>query len=211
MANERKKGTINVLNGLSVFSPHQQKIILMDLIEHSNEVFTIKHLWDATTCQEFIQKSEREGFEKALVNTINGPIKMEEIRNNDRLFWEDEELAEQIWKEIEEWVPCDLGEYQAIGLNELFRFYRYDVNQQFNWHYDAPYQRNQNERSFYTFMIYLNDNFEGGGTAFENFEVAPQIGDGLFFSQELEHAGLPVTVGRKYILRTDIMYSNKDW
>ena len=180
----------------------------MELIEHANDVFTIQNLWSPATCQQFIQKSERAGFEKALVNTIDGPVKMEDFRNNDRLFWEDEDLAEQIWQEIEAFVPCDLGEYQAIGLNELFRFYRYDVNQQFNWHYDAPYQRNQNEQSFYTFMIYLNEDFEGGETAFHGLKVAPKIGDGLLFFQELEHAGLPVTKGRKYILRTDIMYSN---
>ena len=180
----------------------------MELIEHINDVFTIQNLWSPASCQEFIRKSEREGFEKALVNTANGPIEMEDFRNNDRLFWEDEDLAEQIWNEIEEFVPCDLGEYQAIGLNELFRFYRYDVDQQFNWHYDAPYQRNQNEQSFYTFMIYLNDDFEGGATAFHGCEVTPNTGDALLFFQELEHAGLSVISGRKYILRTDIMYSN---
>lgn len=180
----------------------------MELIEHASDVFTIQNLWSSVKCQEFIQQTEKEGFEKALVNTANGPIEMEDFRNNDRLFWEDEDLAEEIWKEIEEFVPTDLGEYQAIGLNELFRFYRYDVGQQFDWHYDAPYQRNANEQSFYTFMIYLNDEFEGGATAFDSFEVAPKTGDGLIFFQELEHAGLPITSGRKYVLRTDIMYSN---
>lgn len=180
----------------------------MELMEYSSDVFTIQNLWSPATCQQFIQKSEREGFEKALVNTINGPRQMDGLRNNDRLFWEDEDLAAQIWEDIEEFVPCDLGEYQAIGLNELFRFYRYDAHQQFNWHYDAPYRRNQNEQSFYTFMIYLNDDFKGGETAFRGFEVKPNIGEGIFFSQELEHAGLPVLSGRKYILRTDVMYSN---
>lgn len=179
----------------------------MELIEHSDGIFTIQNLWTPTTCQEFIRKSEKEGFEKALVNTINGPVEMQEYRNNDRLFWEDETLAEQIWNEIEEYVPCDLGEYQAIGVNELFRFYRYGVDQQFNWHYDAPYQRNQDEQSFYTFMIYLNDDFEGGETAFRGIEIKPRTGDGLLFFQELEHAGLPIISGRKYILRTDIMYA----
>ncbi len=57
-------------------------------------------------------------------------------------------------------------------------------------------------------MIYLNDDFEGGTTAFDSFEVAPKTGDGLIFFQELEHAGLPIVSGRKYVLRTDIMYSN---
>lgn len=168
----------------------------MELIEHGNDIFTIQHLWTPPKCQQFIQKSEKEGFEKALVNTIDGPVQMESFRNNDRLFWEDEALAEQIWEEIIDFVPCDLGDYQAIGLNELFRFYRYDVHQQFNWHYDAPYQRNSNERSFYTFMIYLNDDFEGGATAFHNCNLTPKTGSGLFFLQELEHAGLPVTKGK---------------
>lgn len=183
----------------------------MELIEHTNDVFTIQNLWSPYQCEQFIQKSEKEGFEKALVNTVDGPIEMGEFRNNDRLFWEDEDLAEQIWQTIEEFIPYDLGEYQAIGLNEMFRFYRYGIGQQFNWHYDAPYQRNQNERSFYTFMIYLNDNFEGGETAFTDFKVAPQTGDGMFFSQELEHAGLPIISGVKYILRTDVMYSNLEY
>lgn len=182
----------------------------MELIEHSSDVFVIRNLWSPIKCQDFIEKSEKEGFKEALVSTANGIKRMDEFRNNDRLFWEDEGLAELIWNEIEEYVPVDLGEYQAIGLNELFRFYRYDINQHFNWHYDAPYQRNQNERSFYTFIIYLNENFEGGETAFDRFEVKPKIGDAIIFSQELEHAGLPIKKGRKYILRTDIMYSNQE-
>lgn len=180
----------------------------MELIEHASDLFTIQNLWSPAKCKAFIQRTEKEGFEKALVNTATGPVEMEDFRNNDRLFWEDEELAEQIWEELEEFVPTDLGEYQAIGLNELFRFYRYDVGQQFDWHYDAPYQRNLNEQSFYTFMIYLNDDFVGGATAFENFEIAPQTGAGLIFFQELEHAGMPIISGKKYVLRTDIMYSN---
>ena len=181
----------------------------MELFEHSSDIFTIKNLWSPYNCQEFINKSEKEGYKEALVNTANGPQRLEEFRNNDRLFWEDEDLAENLWRVIEAFIPTDLGEYQAIGLNELFRFYRYDVNQQFNWHYDSPYQRNENEKSFYTFMIYLNDDFDGGATAFKGIEVKPKTGDGLIFSQELYHAGLPITKGRKYILRTDIMYSNQ--
>jgi len=201
-------GTKSVL--ISLLPPHfsTKKSNLMELLEHSDDVFTIQNLWSPAACQKIIQQSEKEGFERALVNTASGPVAIEDFRNNDRLFWEDEDLAAQIWEEIEEFVPCDLGEYQAIGLNELFRFYRYDVQQQFNWHYDGIYQPNQNERSFYTFMIYLNDDFEGGETAFSNFKVKSQTGDGLFFSQELEHAGLPIISGRKYVLRTDIMYSN---
>lgn len=191
-------------------NPKNHKLNSMEVIEHSDEVFTLKNLWSPAACQELIRKSEASGFEKALVNTPDGPVRMEGLRNNDRLILEDEDLAAQIWGEIAPYVPQDMGEYQAIGLNELFRIYRYDVGQEFNWHYDAPYQRNRNERSFFTFSIYLNDDFEGGATAFEEFEVKAHTGDAILFYQELYHAGLPITSGRKYLLRSDLMYSNRD-
>jgi len=37
----------------------------MELIEHTNDVFTIQNLWSPSVCKQFIQKSEKEGFEKA--------------------------------------------------------------------------------------------------------------------------------------------------
>jgi prolyl 4-hydroxylase len=52
----------------------------------------------------------------------------------------------------------------------------------------------------------LNDDFEGGSTDFTHDTVAPERGAGLFFHHPHLHRGAPVTAGRKYVLRTDIMY-----
>ena len=69
-----------------------------------------------------------------------------------------------------------------------------------NWHYD--------EDSDSTVVIYLNDDYEGGGTQFkteaddgivtvDKFEV----GDSVFFNgRVVPHRGLPVTKGDRYIL-----------
>ena len=55
-------------------------------------------------------------------------------------------------------------------------------------------------------MVYLNDGFSGGETAFEDVVIEPVKGMALFFIHQILHKGQPVTKGRKYVLRTDVMY-----
>jgi prolyl 4-hydroxylase len=73
---------------------------------------------------------------------------------------------------------------------------------------DGSYSRNENEKSFYTFLIYLNDDFEGGETEFGNlFTVTPIKGSALVFYHPLRHEGKTLISGLKYVLRTDVMYA----
>ncbi len=55
----------------------------------------------------------------------------------------------------------------------------------------------------------LNDGFEGGATAFDFDKVVPEQGMALFFLHSLPHCGEPVIAGRKYVLRSDIMYARQ--
>ena len=80
------------------------------------------------------------------------------------------------------------------------------VNQEFKKHRDQSYIRNENESSYHTLLIYLNENFIGGETTFENLKIKPKKGSCLIFFHDLEHEGTKLTSGKKYILRTDIMY-----
>merc|ERR1712151_873891 len=69
-----------------------------------------------------------------------------------------------------------------------------------------------------TFLLYLNDDFEGGQTRFffpgdhnRKFHVRPTIGTALcFFHGEHPlsplHEGCVVSSGTKYVLRTDVLY-----
>jgi prolyl 4-hydroxylase len=58
--------------------------------------------------------------------------------------------------------------------------------------------------------VYLNDGFEGGETAFHEgvhfLRVTPERGKALVFYHRQIHEGMPVLRGRKYVLRTDVMY-----
>ncbi|STD12559.1 Uncharacterised protein [Chryseobacterium carnipullorum] len=59
-------------------------------------------------------------------------------------------------------------------------------------------------------MVYLNDDFEGGETEFENlFTVAPKKGSAMVFYHPLRHEGKILISGKKYVLRTDVIYYNK--
>jgi hypothetical protein len=60
------------------------------------------------------------------------------------------------------------------------------------------------------FMIYLNDDFEGGETTFPEFLIRPEQGMALIFNHDVYHSGREVTRGTKYVLRTDVMYRLMD-
>ncbi len=67
-------------------------------------------------------------------------------------------------------------------------------------------------------MVYLNDGFEGGATEFNLrrsgmiqlddplLTVTPAAGKLLVFRHDILHQGAAVTSGRKYVLRSDVMY-----
>ena len=55
-------------------------------------------------------------------------------------------------------------------------------------------------------MVYLNDGFEGGETSFNHIDVVPKRGMALFFIHQIKHKGQSVSQGRKYVLRSDVMY-----
>ena len=171
-----------------------------------NWIFTVTDFFTPEECQEWIAFAEREGFSDAPINTSFGPMMRPDIRNNRRVMVDDEDRAEELLRRASDYLPAKQGQWRLCGINERLRFYRYDVGQQFQWHYDGYFERVGGERSRLTFMVYLNDDFDGGHTSFESYAIQPQQGMALFFTHHLLHKGEPVTSGRKYVLRTDVMF-----
>lgn len=167
---------------------------------------TIDNFWTAAQCAAFIQRSEAIGFSDATVSTELGERRVAHIRNNERILLRDEKLALELWENLKEFVPHRYGNSVAVGLNELFRCYKYQNGQVFKRHRDQSYVRENGDASYITFMIYLNDNFKGGSTRFEEREILPKQGTCLLFLHDLEHEGSEVHQGVKYVLRSDVMY-----
>ena len=170
-------------------------------------VYTIADVLTPAECDAFIAETEAEGYDAAPITTVRGPKLMPDVRNNKRYMVDDLKMAALIWAKVEKDIPPMFRGWQAVGLNERFRFYRYDVGEYFAQHLDGYYERTNGERSHLTFMIYLNDDFEGGDTGFRYTRIRPKRGMALVFNHELLHEGAPVTKGRKYVLRSDVMFN----
>jgi len=175
-------------------------------IKHSDYILTIKEFWSPSQCEDFIAKSEALGYEQAKVQTESGEKLVEAVRNNQRVLFKDRELAAELWLQVKPFVLSKLGNSIAIGLNEMFRFYKYQAGEEFKKHRDQSFIRNESESSYFTFIIYLNEGFLGGETEFKEVKIIPKTGDALLFFHDLEHSGNPIEEGAKYLLRTDVMY-----
>lgn len=181
------------------------------------QVFLIHDFLTPAECERYIALSEDVGYADAPITTGGGPVMAKGIRNNDRVMVDDPEWARLLWERAAPLIPSPFDGYAATGLNERFRFYRYDVGQTFRRHFDGYFARDE-ERGRLTFMIYLNGGCAGGETVIyfrgdgethrdsDELRVTPEAGKALVFRHELLHEGAPVIAGRKYVMRTDVMY-----
>jgi predicted 2-oxoglutarate/Fe(II)-dependent dioxygenase YbiX len=169
-------------------------------------IFTIADVLTLEECQAYIAFTEDKGYEAAPITTAGRFVMRPDIRNNARLIVDDTQRAEALWQRVRAEIPGLLKGRLAIGLNERFRFYRYDPGERFAPHRDGAYRRANGEESLLTFMVYLNEGFAGGETSFNDVSVTPRLGMALVFEHPLRHEGAAVTSGRKYVLRSDVIY-----
>lgn len=171
--------------------------------------FTIADFLDPVLCRALIAETERIGYRDAPITTPWGFEHAPEVRNNTRVMLDDPARAAALWDRLLPSLPPTEGppRWTPQGLNERLRFYRYTPGQYFRWHRDGAFARTPRERSFWTFMVYLNDDFEGGATEFDDgVAVRPAAGTALVFAHGLLHQGAPVSSGTKYALRSDVMF-----
>jgi predicted 2-oxoglutarate/Fe(II)-dependent dioxygenase YbiX len=171
-------------------------------------VFTIPNVLTAAECASTIARIEALGPTSAPITTARGFEMRPEVRNNQRVMFDDLALASELFARIAAELPDPLCGMRKIGVNERFRCYRYTPGQYFAPHFDGAFVRNHHERSLLTFMIYLNEGFDGGGTAFLDDDrlIVPRTGAALLFQHRLLHEGCVLVAGTKYVLRTDVMY-----
>lgn len=172
-------------------------------------VFTIESFLSPDECAELIAYSERHGYSEAAIRTPDGERIYKDARTNDRIVYDDPALSKRLFPRAQPLLPAELDDWKVSGFNERWRYYRYDLAQQFTWHLDGTVRLPTGEESILTFMIYLNDDFEGGSTDFGWESVKPAQGMALVFPHRLRHQGSAVKTGLKYVLRTDVLYVAK--
>ena len=181
----------------------------MHVKQLTDSIIEIPGFLSAAECAGLIARSEQLGYVPAGVATPTGAQLIKGIRNNYRVECRDAALAAMLWQRAAALLPPEPDGAPAVGLHEDFRFYRYGVGERFNKHKDGRISVSAEIASRWTFLLYLNDDFAGGETEFETLTVAPQQGAALCFRHELRHKGCAVTAGRKYVLRSDVLYAGQ--
>lgn len=164
------------------------------------------------------------------------------MRSNANVEWTvSDALLAPIFERCRDHLPQRVASGDLCGVNARWRLYRYNQREVFRPHIDSPWPGSGvdadgnfcfdmygDRKSQLTFLLYLNDDFEGGHTSF--FEEAagdqpgpgnkicavkvPQGGALCFFHGEhplsLWHEGSTVSAGTKYVVRSEVLYTLPD-
>jgi prolyl 4-hydroxylase len=181
----------------------------MDVDRTKPYIIELKGVLTPDECLALIARIDSLNPELATINTASGARVRTDVRNNERVIFDDQELADKLLARVRPKAPKEIYGMVLVGANERFRCYRYQPSMRFAPHLDGAFYRNDNEFSCYTFMVYLNAEFEGGNTTFftvPEVAIKPETGKGLLFQHPILHEGSVVTSGVKYVVRTDLMY-----
>jgi hypothetical protein len=150
----------------------------------------------------------------------------------------DPAFSSALWSRIAPHIPSHVNGRRVRGLNRRFRVYRYVPGAEYRCHIDGAWPPSsihplddsyiydaspvgQPQSSLYTFLLYLNDDFDRGETTFfmpalqdgvmNAFPLKPVAGAAALFPHgegkgALLHEGSGVTCGVKFIVRTDVLY-----
>lgn len=97
------------------------------------------------------------------------------------------------------------GGHGTTSHREGIQILEYHPNQEYKFHHDVS--NNPNSKEYHrqiSVVVYLNDEFEGGGTEFPHQTFKPSAGYGLFFPSNwsFPHSGQKVLSGKKRVAVT---------
>lgn len=172
-------------------------------------ILELPAVFTAAECADWIRRIQSAGTELATINTNRGSQVESQILNNRRVIFDDPDGANQLFEKVKDQVPQTIHDMSLAGVNERLRCYEYQAGHRFAPHSDGPFIRGEGERSWYTYMVYLNEGFDGGETLFfvePEVVITPRAGAALIFQHPIIHEGSEVRAGVKYVVRTDLMY-----
>lgn len=201
----------------------------------------LKDVLSREECTQIIAAAEKMGF------TPDAPIRAEgeeiSILAHNFYWIVDEAFNGGLWSRVSQFVPAEMKGKKVRGLNRRFRVYRYVPGAEYRAHIDGAWPPSgidaktdtyiydnsppeAKQSSLFTFLIYLNDDFDAGETTFflpaareglmNAYQVKPIQGSVVMFPHgetegSLLHEGTGVRRGSegrsaKYVIRTDVLY-----
>jgi hypothetical protein len=138
-------------------------------------------------------------------------INKKQLSENKKAWMSD---LRNIYYDIEERLAFCVNDYAgkyavSVEYTEAFNFVKYGEGEYFHVHPD----HGPTYVCVLSSVMYLNDNYEGGGLYFPHFDYSyrPEEGDLLLFPSSFiyQHAALPVTSGIKYSVVTMFDYNDR--
>jgi hypothetical protein len=201
------------------FAPRRSSLRTKPLLD--DLIYAVPSFLSRDECRRVMDFAVEQGFARVTHRATREIA----FRDNDRILLRMPAFAELLWQRLQPLVPPEYEGLFAAGLNPSIRFYRYSKGQRFGCHVDqSDLDPETRFHSRFTVLVYLNDasdsELRGGNTVFYSNEnedevvltVVPETGAALIHGHGdrcLLHEGALVTAGAKYLLRTDVMYSER--
>ncbi len=174
---------------------------------------TVRDVLSPQECADIIRIAEETGFVRASIYTdATGKEHFSDNRKSSRCIIDSPAFVERLWRRLEPHIPKRWNTATCVGINERLRILRYDPGDEFKPHQDGAYTAPSGAISKITILIYLNADYDGAWTHFlhenqhEWVPVCPYVGSVAMQDQSLVHYVPPLQTGRKYAIRTEVMY-----
>ena len=190
---------------------------IMSLIKHSKYIYQYDNFVSKSQCKSIQHLVETSDSYSDSIDKINAS--KTEIRHNCAIGVTDWAQNDDKMRRADSIIHTHFSRCHQKYLteNKAFYFYlrdnvenltcryiyrKYDENDYYDWHVDIV----PNEDYVFSYLLYLNDDFEGGDTLFldDNIRVRPKTGSILCFPVNLQmvHKGCPVKKGSKKVIWT---------
>eukprot|EP00026_Physarum_polycephalum_P003215 Phypoly_transcript_03225.p1 GENE.Phypoly_transcript_03225~~Phypoly_transcript_03225.p1 ORF type:complete len:786 (+),score=88.51 Phypoly_transcript_03225:55-2412(+) len=182
--------------------------------------FTISNFLTAEECNYYIEQGMKMGFDKLIGEYP------QHYRNSTRCLTRSEELAAKLFErlkahfrrsDVDDARPYGFnieGKWIPVGLNDVFKLSCYLEKSHFYKHYDGCFVVNDDCRSIFTLLVYLNNDYQGGSTRFaappKSATVTGETGKAVIFNHDLGHTGNVVTKGVKFVMKTEVLFRRAD-
>jgi len=185
-----------------------------------SRLYTCENILSASDCRKLVYllnfSSAEEDTQKKYLQQIQ-KLGIPLFRTNMKRKYIDEKLAATLAPIFQEFLPETLPDGRKfVGVRSAMNFFRYSPGEYFTTHLDGGFSSTATGHSSeYTFVVYLNDDFEGGTTRFCGIpewggarDVKPCIGGiSIFRQSDMKHSGVTIKSGFKFILQGMVMYS----
>jgi hypothetical protein len=122
---------------------------------------------------------------------------------------DDPVLALRLFYRLAEALPHTRDAAQLAGLKPLLRCLRFEAGEGTEAHCDPERETCDGQRSHLSVVVFLDDEFTGGGIEFPSLgrTIEAKAGRALVFPHAALHRDLSVEHGRKFVLETEVFYS----